>query len=175
MTDQHQTDQYQHDSARPAIETRIRLSQLMGPEHANHLGNVHGGVIMKMVDEAGSLAAIRHARAPVVTVTVDSMTFEHPVYIGNLIIIDAELTYVGRTSLETRVTVMSENVVTAERTLTNIAYVVYVALGNDGKPLQVPPLLITTPEQEQEQVEGRARQEDRKRRADQLRRGRVGV
>lgn len=162
------TDQYQLQ-ARTAEESRIRLSQLMGPEHANHLGNVHGGVIMKMVDEAGSLAAIRHARAPVVTVTVDSMTFEHPVYIGNLLIIDAELTYVGRTSLETRVSVMAENVVTGERTLTNTAYVVYVALGSDGRPQSVPPLMATTPEQLRAVDEGRARQEDRKVRAAQLR------
>src|SRR5579863_6887606 len=89
--------------------SRVRLSVVMNPEHANALGNVHGGVIMKLVDEAGALAAMRHARSIVVTVAIDSMTFMEPVYVGNLVTVDAEITYVGRTSIETRVTVSAED------------------------------------------------------------------
>src|SRR5688572_9779653 len=92
-----------------SAESRVRLSQLMGPEHANHIGNVHGGVIMKMVDEAGALAAIRHAQSLCVTVTVDSMTFMEPILVGYVITVDAYLTYVGNTSMETRVEVTAEN------------------------------------------------------------------
>ena len=91
------------------------LSMLMNPEHANALGNVHGGVIMKLVDEAGGLAAMRHARSPVVTVAIDSMTFDEPIYVGNLVTLTAELTYIGRTSMEVRVSVAAEDPLTGAR------------------------------------------------------------
>ncbi len=67
-------------------ESRVVLSLLMNPEHANMLGNVHGGVIMKLVDEAGGFAAMRHSRAAVVTVAIDSMTFEQPIHVGNYVV-----------------------------------------------------------------------------------------
>ncbi len=70
-------------------QSRVTLTQLMGPGHANTMGNVHGGHIMKVCDEAGGMAAIRHARRPVVTVTVDSMAFHSPVHIGNLLTVTA--------------------------------------------------------------------------------------
>src|SRR5690606_11750919 len=90
-------------------DSKFTLSGLMGPQDANGQGNVHGGVIMKLVDEAGALVAMRHARTPVVTVAVDSMTFMEPIYVGNLVMFNAELTYVGRTSMEVRVEVVAEN------------------------------------------------------------------
>ena len=71
----------------------------MHPEHANLLGNVHGGWIMKLVDEAGALACMRHAQKKVVTVAIDSMTFRQPIKIGDLVILNAEVTYTGRTSM----------------------------------------------------------------------------
>ena len=87
-------------------ESRIVLNMLMNPEHANPLGNVHGGVIMKLVDEAGGLAAMRHARSMVVTVAIDSMTFDEPIYVGSMVTLTAELTFTGRTSMEERMSVM---------------------------------------------------------------------
>ncbi len=129
---------------RPVRASRISIAQLMQPEHANNLGNVHGGWIMKLVDEAGALAFMRHARHRVVTVAIDSMVFRQPIRIGDLVILEAEVTYVGRTSGEVEVQVVAENPVTGERTHTNTAYLVYVALDNDGQPVQVPPLKAET-------------------------------
>jgi len=128
-------------------ESRVTLSHMMGPQDANPHGNVHGGVIMKFADEAGGLAAIRHAQAPVVTVVVDSMTFMHPIHIGNFVEFKAELTYVGRTSMEVRVEVHRENPITSERIISNTAYFVYVALDADGRPTEVPELILETEEE----------------------------
>lgn len=134
------------DGKRP-FESQITLTQLMGPTNANNLGNVHGGFIMKLCDEAGGMAATKHARRPAVTVTVDSMAFHSPVHIGNLMTVRAEVTWVGRTSMETRVVVTAENVITGEVTHTNTAYFVYVALDEDGRPVPVPPLILETEEE----------------------------
>src|SRR5512139_1243072 len=101
--------------------SHISIAQLMHPEHANNLGNVHGGWIMKLVDEAGALACMRHAQCKVVTVAIDSMVFRQPIRIGDLIIINAEVSYVGRTSLEAEVHVLAENPITGEQTHTNTA------------------------------------------------------
>jgi acyl-CoA hydrolase len=112
----------------------------MHPEHANLLGNVHGGWIMKLVDEAGALACMRHAQRKAVTVAIDSMTFREPIKIGDLVILNAEVTYTGRTSMEVTVQVHAENPVTGEQTHTNTAYLVYVALDDEGRPTPVAPL-----------------------------------
>jgi uncharacterized protein (TIGR00369 family) len=141
--------------------SRITLSQLMHPEHANLLGNVHGGWIMKLVDEAGALACMRHAQRKVVTVAIDSMTFRQPIRIGDLIILNAEVSYVGRTSLEAEVHVIAENPVTGERTYTNTAYLVYVALDDEGRPTSVPALHAETEEEKQRMERAQERQERR--------------
>jgi uncharacterized protein (TIGR00369 family) len=124
--------------------SRITLSHLMGPQDANRLGNVHGGVIMKLVDEAGALVAMRHAQNVAVTVAVDSMTFKHPIRIGDVVTIQAELTFVGRTSIEVHVDVIAEHPLTGESTHTNSAYLVYVAIDSEGRPCEVPPLKLET-------------------------------
>ena len=124
--------------------SRISIAQLMQPEHANNLGNVHGGWIMKLVDEAGALACMRHAQKRVVTVAVDSLVFREPIKIGDLIILNAEVTYAGRTSMEAEVQVIAENPITGERTHTNNAYLVYVALDDTGRPSSVPELVLET-------------------------------
>ena len=127
-------------------DSRVRLTQVMGMMDANTLGNVHGGVLMKLCDEAGGMAAARHARLPAVTVTVDSMTFHSPVHIGNLVTVEAEISWAGRTSMETCVVVTAEDVFTGTVTHTNTAYYVYVALDVDGRPAPVPPLICETDE-----------------------------
>src|SRR5512140_2481834 len=128
-------------------DSRITLSQLMHPEHANVLGNVHGGWIMKLVDEAGALACMRHAQRKVVTVAIDSMVFRQPILIGDLVIINAEVSYTGRTSMEAEVQVLAENPITGEQTHTNTAYLVYVALDDEGRPTPVPQLKVETEEE----------------------------
>jgi uncharacterized protein (TIGR00369 family) len=149
------------DSAASARTSEISLNQLMLPEHANALGNVHGGVIMKMVDEAGAIVAMRHAQRPCVTIAIDSMTFKQPVHVGELMVCQARVTYVGRSSIEVQVIVHAENVMTREVTHTNSAYVVYVSLGPDGKPAAAPPLLLETEEDRRLFAEGTQRQRHR--------------
>ena len=141
--------------------SRISIAQLMHPEHANNLGNVHGGWIMKLVDEAGALACMRHAQRRVVTVAIDSMIFRQPIRIGDLIILNAEVTYTGRTSMEVEVQVQAENPITGERTHTNTAYLVYVALDDDGNPVPVPPLKAETEEEKQKMEQANERQQRR--------------
>lgn len=141
--------------------SRVTLSQLMHLEHANLLGNVHGGWIMKLVDEAGALACMRHAQRKVVTVAIDSMVFRQPIRIGDLIILSAEVSYAGRTSMEAEVHVIAENPITGEQTYTNTAYLVYVALDDDGRPTSVPPLKVETEDEERRMAKAQERQERR--------------
>lgn len=144
-------------------DSRVMLAAMMGPQDANGFGNVHGGVIMKMVDEVGALAAMRHARNPVVTIVIDSMTFLEPIRVGNLVECSAELTYVGRTSIEVRVEVRTENPLTGISSVTNTAYLVYVALDPEGRPTPVQPLIYQTDDERRRAEEAIARQEYRKR------------
>lgn len=147
--------------AKPIRASQISIAQLMQPEHANNLGNVHGGWIMKLVDEAGALACMRHAQRRVVTVAIDSMVFRQPIRIGDLVILNAEVTYCGHTSLEAEVEVTAENPVTGERTHTNTAYLVYVALDDHGKPVAVPPLFAETEAEKLRLEQAQKRQERR--------------
>jgi uncharacterized protein (TIGR00369 family) len=148
-------------TSKPVSASRITLSQLMHLEHANLLGNVHGGWIMKLMDEAGALACMRHAQRKVVTVAMDSMDFRQPILIGDLVILTAEVTYVGRTSMEVEVQVIAENPVTGERTHTNTAYLVYVALDDEGRPTSVPGLTVETEAQQRRMEAAKERQERR--------------
>jgi uncharacterized protein (TIGR00369 family) len=148
--------------ARTMAESHVQLSQFMSPGHANAQGNVHGGEIMKLADEAGALAAMRHSRSHVVTVAMDSMTFMEPIYVGNLVILEAEVTYVGQTSMEVRVEVTAENPLTGVRTTTNTAYLVYVAIDQQGRPQRVAPLVATDEEERLRMEEAQARQTYRK-------------
>ncbi len=137
----------------------------MQPEHANALGNVHGGVIMKLIDEAGGLCATRHARRPAVTVAVDSLRFLSPVHVGDYVTFTAHLNWTGRTSMEAEVNVEAENLLTGEKTHTNSAYLVFVALGQDGHPVEVPGLILETEEERRRWLQGAQRQADRLSRA----------
>lgn len=146
---------------KPMHASRVTISQLMQPEHANNHGNVHGGWIMKLVDEAGALACMRHANRRVVTVAIDQMQFHQPIRIGDLVILTAEVTYAGRTSMEAEVKVVAENPLTGEQVHTNNAYLVYVALDDQGRPTPVPPILAETPEEIARMEAARARQKAR--------------
>lgn len=146
---------------KPISASRITISQLMHPEHANLLGNVHGGWIMKLVDEAGALSCMRHAQKKVVTVAIDSMTFRQPIKLGDLVILNSEVTYTGHTSMEVTVEVIAENPITGERTHTNTAYLVYVALDDEGRPASVPPVKAETEEDKRKMEQAQQRQERR--------------
>jgi len=149
----------------PAAKTpqasKITVAQLMQPEHANNLGNVHGGWIMKLVDEAGALACMRHCQRRVVTVFIDQMEFHQPIRIGDLVTLTAEVTYTGRTSIEAEIKVTAEDPTTGEQVHTNTAYVVYVALDDERRPTEVPPIRASTPEEQAKLDAGKKRQTER--------------
>lgn len=156
-------------------ESAVTLSHLMNPVDANAAGNVHGGVILRLVDEAGALAAIRHSRRNCVTVRLDSMTFIEPVYVGDFVTFKAQVNWVGHTSMEVGIRVEAENPVTGEITHTNSAYAVYVALDEHGRPAAVPPLIIETEEERRRWDEAEMRRQQRleqKKAREQGRRGR---
>lgn len=142
-------------------DSQVRLALPMNPDMANSLGNVHGGMIMKLVDEAGGYAAMKHSRNIAVTVAMDSMTFLSPVKIGSLVSLNASVNWVGRTSMEVGIRVEAENVLTGQVTHTNSAYLVYVALDQYGQPTPVPPLRLETEQEHRRWQEGAARQAHR--------------
>lgn len=148
----------QSSAGKPVSASRITLSQLMHPEHANLLGNVHGGWIMKLVDEAGALACMRHSQQRVVTVAVDQLTFNHPIRIGDLVTIKAEVSYTGNTSMEAEVHVTAGNPLSDLVTHTNTAYLVYVALDEKGRSVTVPPIIPENERQERRLEHAKARQ-----------------
>jgi acyl-CoA hydrolase len=150
----------------------VTLSQMMDLSHANLLGNVHGGEIMKLIDTAAGLAAGRHAGGPAVTVSLDQMSFLEPVRVGNLVIVRAAVNDVGRTSMEVGVRVEAEDIATGKRTHTSSAYLVFVALDGHGRPRPVPALVPETDTERRRQAEAKIRRESRLARAEAIRRQR---
>ena len=123
------------------------IAELMMPQHANIMGNVFGGVLLAMVDRVAAVAAIRHARRPAVTVSVDKVDFREPIRVGELVTAMARVNFTGRTSMEVGVKVIAENVLTGERRHTNSCYITYVALNDAGEPVEVPPIVPETPDE----------------------------
>jgi len=145
-------------------QSAATLSQVMMPHHASHYGNVHGGVIMKLVDEVAYVAASRHARCNVVTVSIDSLNFKNPVRIGDVVTLKAQLTFAGRTSMEVEVCVETERVKTGETLPVAKAYLTMVALDNEGRPTPVPQLVPGTEEARKKYQQAKSRREERLRR-----------
>jgi uncharacterized protein (TIGR00369 family) len=128
-------------------ETSLVLTHLMQPADANYLGNIHGGVIMKLIDEAAGACAFRFCRTNVVTAAIDRIDFHHPVQVGDLVRLLANVNYAGRTSVEIGVRVEAEDLTTGLVTHTNSAYLVFVALGDTGRPIPVPQFTPRTEQQ----------------------------
>jgi acyl-CoA hydrolase len=125
-------------------ESRIIMANAMQPYDANPAGNVHGGVIMKHIDDAGGMVAIRHAGTLCVTASIDRLDFHYPVFVGDLLILKASINMVGKTSIEVGVRVETENPMTGKVRHTASAYLTYVALGKDFKPIKVNSLKLET-------------------------------
>lgn len=142
-------------------ESRVMMGQGMNPENANPAGNVHGGDIMKLIDTAGGIAATRHARAHVVTASIDRMDFHHPVYIGDFLILKASVNFVGKTSMEVGVRVEAENPISGVKRHTGSAYLTFVALDANKKPMQLPPLILETEEERLRNAEASERRQMR--------------
>ena len=148
-------------------ETRAEIAQIMVPADANSVGNVHGGTIMKMIDSVAGVVASRHARAVVVTASIDRLDFIAPGYVGDLIVLQANLNYAGWSSMEIGVRVEAKNLLTGERRYVASAYLTMVAIKRDRKPKQIPPLILETPEDERRFAEGKQRKEERLRKKEE--------
>ncbi len=159
--------------AKPVSASITTLSMQMLPVDANVMGNVHGGTILKLVDTAAAVAALRHSRTNVVSASIDRMDFYHPVYVGNLLILKASVNYTGRTSMEVGVRIEAEDLTTGKVTHTGSSYVTYVALDEEGKPTTVPEVVPENREEKRRWREGKARREQRLReRAQRMRKTR---
>jgi acyl-CoA hydrolase len=148
------------DPRRPSDSHAI-LVRWMGPQDANNAGFVHGGIVMKMCDEAGGIAAVKHSRGRVVTAAMDRMTFLEPVHLGHLVTCRASVNAVWRTSMEVGVRVEAENPRTGEVRHTSTAYLTFVALDDEGRPTAVPPLLVESKREERRNREAQLRRANR--------------
>jgi acyl-CoA hydrolase len=139
----------------------VIMTEIVLPVHANALGTIFGGQIVSWIDIAGAIAAGRHARKIVVTASIDAMNFLAPVKVGQNVHIRASVNFVAKTSMEVGVRVDSENPLTGEMAHTATAYLTFVALDSNGKPTEVPPLLLVTDAEKRRFEEAKKRREAR--------------
>jgi acyl-CoA hydrolase len=132
---------------RTVRESQHETSEIMMPGHANNLGHVFGGVVLAMMDKTAAVAAIRHARASCVTASIDRVDFREPIYLGDLVVMQASVNYVGRTSMEIGVRVEAEELQTGRRRHTNSCDLTFVAVDEKGRPIEVPALKPETPDE----------------------------
>ena len=150
--------------SKPVRESVSETSELMMPEHANNLGHVFGGVILSMMDKCAAIAAFRHSRASVVTASIDRVDFREPIHLGDLVVMQASVNYVGTSSMEVGVRVEAEDLLTGRRRHTNSCYLTFVAVDRNGRPIEVPAL---RPETEDEVRRNLAAQARRRRRLEE--------
>jgi acyl-CoA hydrolase len=151
-------------SVKTVKESQHETSELMMPGDSNNMGNVFGGVIMAMADKCAAISAFRHCRAPVVTASIDRVDFREPIHLGDLVVMKSSVNFVGRSSMEVGVRVEAEELMTGRRRHTNSCYLTFVAVDQDGRPIEVPEL---RPETKQEQRRFKAAQERRARRLEE--------
>jgi len=140
-------------------KSSVTMAHMMLPQHANPAGNVHGGDIMKFIDDAAGVVAVKHARTNTVTASIDRLDFHRPVFIGNLLVVKASLNATGRTSMEIGVRVEAEDLRSGEIKHIASAYLTFVSLNADGRPAPVPPYTPTTEEGIRRAREARHRKE----------------
>lgn len=141
-------------------ESVIVMARVMNPQDANPLGNVHGGVIMHLIDTAAGSVGVRHARTHMVTASLDRLDFHHPVFIGDMVTLKASINYVGRTSMEVGVRVEAETLLTGYKRHTASAYLTMVSM-RDGRPSPVPPLILSTEDEKRRNRQAQARRQTR--------------
>jgi uncharacterized protein (TIGR00369 family) len=142
-------------------QSKVDLAQVMMPEHANAAGNVHGGYILKLVDQAAAIVATRHTHRNCVTASVDRMDFISPVYVGNLVFAKASMNFVSRTSMEIGVRVEAECLKTGNHTHVGSAYLTFVALDDYDKPIKVPGLILESEDEKRRFKDAEKRRERR--------------
>ena len=149
------------DRAPPRLGLESLLVKWMSITDANSAGFVHGGMVMKLCDEAAGIAALRHCGVRIVTAAMDRMTFLHPVNVGELVTCRAKVNAAWRSSMEVGVRVEAENPRTGETQHTSTAYLTMVALDEQGRPCPVPPLLAESPDEIRRQNEAELRRANR--------------
>lgn len=150
------------ETTKTVSDSRVVLAQHMGVSDSNPAGAVHGGTIMKLVDTAGGLAAMKFSGSPAVTAAIDELSFLEPVNLGDLVTVTASVNGVGDTSMEVGVKVETENVLTGEKRHTATAYLLYVAVDAETKqPVRVPRLTTESPEERRRERQAKARRKAR--------------
>ena len=136
-------------SGKTVNQSAVTLSQVFMPEHAGPGGVfIHGGEIIKLMDTAAGLAALRHSKSQVVTLRVEGINFHHPIRVGNYVTTQAKLTFASTSAMEIQVTVMAEDVLREKSWMALTAFFIFVALNKDGKTTNVPPLIVSTEEEQ---------------------------
>jgi uncharacterized protein (TIGR00369 family) len=130
------------ENARTANYSRTTITELMIPSYANFGGKIHGGILLSLMDKVAYACATKHAGTYVVTVSVDNVEFRQPVEVGELVSLHASVNYVGKSSLIVGIKVVAENIKTATVKHTNTSYFTMVAKDDEGRPTEVPPLIL---------------------------------
>ena len=151
-------------TAKPPSASFTETVHVVLPNDANPLGFILGGTVMHLIDMAGAMAALRHARVPIVTASVDDLQFLHPIKVGDLILLRARVNAAFTTSMEVEVEVFSEETLTGARQMTSRAFLTFVTVDKDGHRHPVPPLKVETEEERQRAEAAKARRVDRLRR-----------
>ncbi len=151
-------------SGKTVAQSATEMTELVLPNDSNMLGNVLGGRVMHFIDLAAAITCARHAGHVAVTASMDSVDFRHPIRVGQLIELQARLNWVGATSMEVEVQVFCQDLRAGTRVLTSTAFLTFVALDDEGHPVRVPPLVLTTPEEERRFREAEERRTERLRR-----------
>jgi acyl-CoA hydrolase len=138
---------------------QLSMTVLMTPDTANFSGNVHGGTILKLLDQVAYACASRYAGTYVVTMSVDQVTFRQPIHVGELVTFLAAVNYTGRSSMEVGIKVLAENIRTQETRHVNSCFFTMVAVGDDKQPVAVPPLRPFTPDEQRRFEEAKGRKD----------------
>jgi len=149
------------ETARPVRASQVTFADLAEPQSQNVAGTLFGGVLLGFIDRAAAFCAMKHAGRPVVTKSMDSVEFNEPIYIGELVVAKASVNFAGTSSMEVGVKVFAQNPVTGEERHTNTCYATFVALDAHGRPARVPPVLPETDEEKRRYEAGRQRREER--------------
>ncbi|WP_041695106.1 acyl-CoA thioesterase [Alicyclobacillus acidocaldarius] len=146
---------------RPARLSRTYMTDLVLPPDTNQFGTIFGGKVMAYIDKIAAISAMRHARQRVVTASSDSLDFLAPIRVGQAIHLEAFVTYAHKTSMEVFVKVLAENLLTGETVLTARSYLTFVAIDEEGRPVEVPPVLPETEEEKAHYESAPRRREQR--------------
>lgn len=148
-------------SGNPVRNSYVEMIQQVLPSDTNPHGTVFGGKVMQWIDIAGAVSAMRHAKGPVVTASFDAVDFHAPGKVGDIMILKAQVNFVGKTSLEVGVEVHAENPASGKRVLTTDALITYVAINPEGRPIKAPPLMPESKEEKRRFEEAKKRRENR--------------